>query len=313
MAAMTHDAPVVNRLRTGLFLALLSASSFGLSGALARGMMDAGWSPAAVVAARVLVGGVALLPIALRQLRGDWDLLRRNAGLILAYALIAVAGTQLAYFYAVAHMAVGAALLIEYTAPIVVIGWLWARHGQKPGRATVLGAALGVAGLVLVLDLRSGVGASWVGAAWALAAMFGAAVYFVLSARNSDGLPGTVLAAGGLLLGGVVLLLAGAAGIAPLHAGTGPAVFADFTAPWWLPLLALGVITAALAYASGIAATRLLGSRLASFAALIEVVAAIVYAWVLLAQTPRPIQFVGGALILVGVVTVRTGERPDAP
>lgn len=286
---MTHDAPVVNRLRTGLFLALLSASSFGLSGALARGMMDAGWSPAAVVAVRVLVGGVALLPIALRRLRGDWDLLRRKAGLIVAYGLIAVAGTQLAYFYAVAHLAVGAALLIEYTAPIVVIGWLWARHGQKPGRATVLGAA------------------------WALAAMFGAAVYFVLSARSSDGLPGTVLATGGLLLGGVVLLLAGAAGIAPLHAGTGPAVFADFTAPWWWPLLALGVVTAALAYASGIAGTRLLGSRLASFAALIEVVAAIVYAWVLLAQTPRPIQFVGGALILVGVVIVRMGERPDAP
>ena len=78
---------------------------------------------------------------------------------------------------------------------------------------------------------------------------------------------------------------------------------------WWLPVLGLGVVTAALAYVTGIAATRRLGSRLASFVALTEVLAALGFAWVLLGQVPRSIQLLGGALVLLGVVIVKSGER----
>lgn len=309
---MAHDTAVQRRLRSGLICAVLSASSFGLSGPLARGLMNAGWSSASVVAVRVLVAAVVLLPIAVVQLRGDWQLLRRNASLITAYGLFAVAGTQLAYFNAVAHMEVGVALLIEYTAPIAVVGWLWLRHQQRPGSATVAGGLVGIVGLVLIIDLRSGLGANWIGIAWALTAMVGAASYFVLSARGDGTLPGTVLAAGGLLVGGLTLLAAGVIGIVPLHAAANPVVFQDFTVSWWLPVLALGTVTAALAYVSGIAATRLLGSRLASFTALFEVLAALAFAWALLGEAPRAIQWLGGALILVGVIIVRRGESTDS-
>jgi drug/metabolite transporter (DMT)-like permease len=67
-------------------------------------------------------------------------------------------------------------------------------------------------------------------------------------------------------------------------------------------------VTAALSYVSGIAASRLLGARLASFVALSEVVAAVLWAWLLLAQLPGLVQLLGGALILAGVVAVRAGE-----
>ncbi|MFJ6673131.1 EamA family transporter [Actinosynnema sp. NPDC091369] len=308
MATMTHDTQVGGQLRAGLGFALLSASSFGLSGPLARGLMDAGWSSAAAVAARVLLAAAVLAPIAAVALRGRWRLLRRTAPLITAYGLVAVAGCQLAFFNAVAHMEVGVALLVEYTAPVAVVGWLWLRHGQRPTRLTVLGAGLGLLGLLLVLDVVSGARVSAVGVLWALAAMVGAAVYFVLNARDADGLPGVVLAAGGLLVGGVVLVLAGAVGVVPFAVSAGPVAFVGFTAAWWVPLLALGVVTAALAYVAGIAATRRLGSRLASFVALTEVVMALVFAWLLLGEAPGPVQLAGGALILGGVVAVKLGE-----
>ncbi|MFD0206191.1 MULTISPECIES: EamA family transporter [Saccharothrix] len=308
MATMTHDTVVGGRLRAGLGFALLSASSFGLSGPLARGLMDAGWSSAAAVAVRVLLAAVVLVPIAVVQLRGRWHLLRRTAPLITAYGLVAVAGCQLAFFNAVAHMEVGVALLVEYTAPVAVVGWLWLRHGQRPTRLTVLGGVLGLVGLLLVLDVVSGARASTVGVLWALAAMVGAAVYFVLNARDAEGLPGTVLAAGGLLLGGVVLVVAGAVGIVPFAVSAAPVAFDGFTVAWWLPVLALGVVTAALAYVTGIAATRRLGSRLASFVALTEVVLALVFAWLLLGEAPGLVQLAGGVLILGGVVAVRLGE-----
>lgn len=312
MAIMTHDRAVRQRLGSGLVCAVVSASSFGLSGPLARGLMNAGWSSASVVAVRVLVAAAVLVPIAALQLRGDWDLLRRNASLIIGYGLVAVAGTQLAYFNAVAHMQVGVALLIEYTAPIAVVGWLWVRHQQRPGAITVAGALLGITGLALVIDLRSGAATSWIGIAWALVAMIGAAAYFILSAQGDGTLPGTVLAAGGLLIGGIALLAAGAIGIVALHATANPVVFQDFTISWWLPVLALGTVTAAVAYVSGIAATRLLGSRLASFTALLEVLAALAFAWALLGEAPHAIQLLGGALILIGVLVVRRGEHTDA-
>ncbi|WP_316576172.1 DMT family transporter [Nocardia canadensis] len=312
MATLTHDGLASSRIRTGLLFALASATAFGLSGPLARGLMNAGWSAAAVVAARVLLAGVVLLPVALPQLRGNWNLLRANATLIVLYGLLAVAGTQLAYFNAVAHMEVGAALLIEYTAPIAVVGWMWARHRQRPGAATLAGAALGITGLLLVLDILAGVSTDPIGITWALAAMIGAAAYFVLSAQGGE-LPGTVLAAGGLLVGGVTLVLAGLVGIVPLHATTATVVFDDFSTPWWVPILLIGIVTAAIAYVTGIAATRRLGSRLASFVALTEVLAALLFAWALLGEAPRPIQLLGGALILLGVIIVRLGEPEPLP
>jgi drug/metabolite transporter (DMT)-like permease len=312
MAALTHDSPqaVVVRGRPGygLGLAVLSAASFGMSGSLARGLMEAGWSSAAAVVVRILIAAAVLMPVALVQLRGRWHLLVRNLRLVTGYGLVAVAGCQLAYFNAVARMQVGVALLIEYTAPVAVVGWLWLRRGQRPGRLTVLGVLLAAAGLVLVLDLISGVDGNATGILWALAAMVGAAVYFVLSSNEDSGLPPTVLATAGLTLGGLVLLVAGAVGVVPLAASTRPVQFDAFTVPWWLPMSALGVVTAALGYATGIAAARRLGSRLASFVALSEVLVALVAAWLLLGEVPRGIQVLGGTLVLAGVVSVKLGE-----
>jgi drug/metabolite transporter (DMT)-like permease len=311
MSTLTHDtaAAPVSRTGSGVAFAIVSASSFGLSGSLARGLMDAGWSAAAAVAIRILLAAAVLAVPAALALRGRWSLLRSNLGVVTFYGLVAVAGCQLAYFNAVAHMQVGVALLIEYTAPVAVIGWLWLRHAQRPGWLTVTGAVVAGAGLLLVLDLVSGADVSLVGILWALGAMVGAACYFVVSSNEDDALPGTVLAAGGLLLGGVALLVAGAIGIVPMSASTERVAFHDFTVPWWAPVLALGVVTAALAYVTGIAASRRLGSRLASFVALAEVLAALVFAWLLLGELPRGIQVLGGVLVLAGVVVVKLGER----
>jgi drug/metabolite transporter (DMT)-like permease len=310
MASLTHDIAAVpaSRLRSGLTLAVLSAMSFALSGPIAKGLIESGWTAGAAVTARVLIAAAVLVVPAVISLRGRWGLLRQNAGLLIAYGVIAVAGCQLAYFNAVDRMEVGVAILIEFTSPVAVIGWLWVRHGQRPSRLTVIGALVAAAGLVLVLDLVSGADVDALGVMWALLAMAGAAFYWIISADEDNGLPGLVLAAGGLLVGGVVLLLAGLVGIVPLATSSADVRLADTDLPWWLPVLGLGVITAAIAYVLGIAATRRLGSRLAAFVGLGEAVSSVVFAWLLLDEAPRAIQLLGGLLILAGVVFVKLGE-----
>ena len=149
MTAMAHDtapgapaAPAPARLGAGLVLAVVSAVSFGLSGALARGLLDIGWTPGSVTLVRVALGALVLVPAGVVALRGRWALLRRHARLVVLYGTLAVAGAQFCYFAAIEHMQVGPAILIEYTAPAAVVVWLWLRHGQRPGRLTLVGAVL---------------------------------------------------------------------------------------------------------------------------------------------------------------------------
>ncbi|WP_447646539.1 EamA family transporter [Nocardioides zeae] len=315
MSTLTPDTPVVSparpQLGAGLLLAMVSASAFGLSGSLARGLLDAGWTAGAAVTARVTLAALVLAVPAALAMRGKWAALLgqpRNLGTVTLYGVLAVAGAQLCYFYAVSYLQVGVALLIEYTAPVAVIVWMWLRHGQRPGRVTVLGAAVAAVGLAMVLGVVSGVSLNVVGVLWGLGAMVGAASYFVISADNDNGLPGTALAAGGLTVGGVVLGTAGLVGILPMRATTATVEYAGTEVSWWVPVLGLGLVTAALAYTTGIAASRRLGSRLASFVALAEVVMALVFAWLLLDELPGPLQLAGGLLILAGVVVVKLGE-----
>jgi drug/metabolite transporter (DMT)-like permease len=315
MATLTHDTPTAAsadpaaRLSAGLAFAVVSAVSFGLAGGLARGLIDTGWSPGAMTLVRVALAAVVLTPFGLAALRGRWGLLRRNLGLLGAYGVIAVAGAQFCYFSAVQHMQVGPAILIEFTAPAAVVLFLWLRHGQRPGRMTLAGAGLAALGLVLVLDLVSGADLSVRGVLWALGAMVGCATYFIISADEDNGLPPLVLAWGGLLVGALALGLLGLVGLLPMRTSTDTTSYAGVDVAWWVPLLVLGLVAAALAYVAGIAAGRRLGSRLASFVALLEVVASVCWAWLLLHELPGTVQLLGGLLILAGVVAVKLGER----
>jgi drug/metabolite transporter (DMT)-like permease len=306
MPRMTHDG----RAGLGLALAVLSAASFGLSGALASGLFTTGWSPGAVVLVRLGVGAVVLLPFALADLRGRWGALRRHAGLVVLYGAVPMALAQFAYFSAVTHMDVGPALLIEYIAPATVVGWLWLRRGERPSRLTFAGALVCVAGLVLVLDLVAGPALSLLGVAWALLAMVGAAAYFLLGADGTAEIPAIGLAGCGAVVAALALAVLGASGLMPLHATTASPTYHGTSVPWWLPLLALGAITSGLAYCAGIAAIRALGSRVASFFGLLEVVSGVVWAWLLRGQVPGATQLAGGVLLLLGIVVVRLGERP---
>ena len=310
MSTMANDtvATASSGVRLGLPLAIGAAFAFGMSGGWARGLMDAGWTPGAAVTARIWIAALVLLIPTILSLRGRWGLLRRNIGLIAAYGLLAVAATQFFYFQAVAVMDVGIALLIEYTAPIAVILWLWLRRGERPSRRSILGAVIAFVGLVLMLDIVTGAEVNAAGILWALGAMVGAATYFLLSAKADTGLPPVALAGSGLLLGALGLIVAGAVGVLPIAWSTDDIAYRFGTVPWFVPVLAMGVLATALAYLLGIASTRMLGSRLASFVALAEVVAALLFGWLLLGQLPDLLQALGGVLVLAGVVVVKLGE-----
>ncbi len=302
----------VRRPVLGLGIALASAAAFATSGAFAKPLLLAGWAPGAVVTLRITVAAAVLLVPTLLALRGRWGLLRRNAIVVVGYGLTGVAGCQLAYFNAVSHLSVGVALLLEYLAPVLIVGWLWIRHRQAPGRLTLLGIGLAVVGLLLVLDILGGATVNLVGALWGLAAAVCLVLYFLLADHVHAGIPPIALAGSGLVVGAVVLWLAGLTGVLDMSRGAPEVLLRGTTVPWWVPILVIAILAAAFAYVAGIAAVRMLGAKVASFVALTEVLFAVLFAWLVVGELPVPVQLVGGALIVAGVVAVRTDETRSA-
>lgn len=308
MTEQAHKTTSSSR-SAGIALALFSAAAFGTSGSFARSLLDAGWSPAAAVAARVTTAALILLLPTLWSLRGRGHVVRRNIPLILVYGVIAVAGAQLFFFNAVARIPVGIALLLEYLGTILVVGWMWLRHGQKPRRLTTFGSVLAMGGLIFVLNPSTVGGAlNPVGVLWALGAAVGLATFFVLSAKSDADLSPLTLAGLGLGIAAITLLLAGLLGVTPMTASFGQVDFAGRRVSWLVPVLGLSVVAAAISYLAAIGAARALGPRLASFIGLTEVLFAVFFAWLILGEAPTPIQIAGGALIIGGVVLVHVDE-----
>jgi drug/metabolite transporter (DMT)-like permease len=296
----------------GLGLALVASMTFGTSGTFARSLIEAGWSPVAAVTARIAIASAVLALPTVLALRGKWHVLRRNLGRLTLFGVVPVAGAQVGFFNAVRYLPVGIALLIEYLGILLVVGWMWAVHRQRPGRLTFAGAAAALLGLVLVLDLNGG-GLHPLGVLWGLVAAVGLAAYFVMAGRVDPQLPSVVLASGGMAVGTAVLALLGAAGALPMHATFGQVTFAGHRMSWLVPVLGLSLVAAVIAYVAGIGASRILGARLSSFVGLTEVLFAVLFAWLLLGELPTVVQLMGGLLIVAGVTFVRAGELRSVP
>jgi drug/metabolite transporter (DMT)-like permease len=297
----------------GLGLAVFSAATFGTSGSFAASLLVTGWTPGAAVTVRISLAALFLTVPALIQLRGKWALLRRSLPTVLAYGVFAVGGAQLFYFNAVDHLSIAVALLLEYSGTLLVVGWVWLRYGHRPRRLTLAGAAVALTGLVLVLDLTGSQHVDTVGVLWGLAAATGLAGYFIISSRTDDPLPPLALSWAGLSVGAVLLVVAGAIGVVPMHANTRDADFNGHHTSWLVPIIGLSFVAAAVAYAAGIGAARRLGARLASFVGLAEVLFAVLFAWVLLGQRPTVLQVIGGLVVLSGIALVKADERDDEP
>jgi drug/metabolite transporter (DMT)-like permease len=316
---MATTQPRVDHFRLGLLLAVGSAFAFGSSGPFAKSLMEAGWSPTAAVTAR-LAGGALLMVIFATIIKPDW--LReavQHAKTVVAYGLVPIAGAQLCYFNAVAHLSVGVALLLEYTAPILVVGWVWATTRRRPSALTLTGVALAIAGIMLVLGIFEARGVTvthinLIGVGWALAAAVCAACYFLMSssvATDGDGLNSITLATAGLVVGAAAVAALGATGVMPLTFTTTDAVVAGWTTSWLMPVIALALIPTAIAYVLGIMGIARLQPRFASLVGLSEVMFAVLAAWVLLGEAVTPTQATGGVVVLVGLALARQGDRTE--
>lgn len=304
-ASIAIVEPTTARARnTGLLLGVTSALAFSSSGPVMKPLFEAGWSLSAALLVRMGVSGLILAPALVLAIRRQPGLLRRSWLTIVGFGLTAVAGCQIFFFAAMQRMPVAVALLIQYLAPVLLVGLAWLRSRRAPSRLVMAGSVIAIVGLVLVVDI-GGARFDLVGSLLALGACVCVGAYFLIAERAGDDLPPLALASGGLLTGTVLMAVLGMTGALPFAAPAVIVALGSLHVPWWAALLWVAGVATTIGYAFGVIAVPRIGSRVASFVGLSEVLFALGFAWLLLSETPAPVQFVGGALILAGVVLVR--------
>jgi drug/metabolite transporter (DMT)-like permease len=275
-------------------------------------LIEAGLDPLHVVWLRVAGAALVMLPLAVRH-RG---LLRERPALLAGFGLLAVAGVQACYFAAISRIPVGVALLVEYLAPALVLGWVRFVQRRPVTRAAALGVVLAVGGLACVVEVWSGLSFDVLGLLLALGAACCQVGYFVLSDQGSDAgekAPDPLgVIAYGLLVGALVLtvvarpwgmdwsVLGGSADM------SGTSVAASLLLGW------IVLIATVVAYVTGVVAVRRLSPQVAGVVACLEAVIATVLAWVLLGEHLGMPQIVGGAVVLCGAFIAQSSTPAKA-
>ncbi|MFB6675163.1 DMT family transporter [Streptomyces sp. NPDC056390] len=303
----------VNRGRgVGLGLALVSALAFGGSGVAAKPLIEAGLDPLHVVWLRVAGAALVMLPVAWRHR----SLVVQRPALLAGFGLLAVAGVQACYFAAISRIPVGVALLIEYLAPALVLGWVRFVQRRPVTRAAALGVVLAVGGLACVVEVWAGLSVDLIGLLLALAAACCQVGYFVLSDQGSDAgdrAPDPLgVIAYGLLVGALVLTVVARPWGMDWSVLGGSASMNGTSVPAWLLLCWIVLIATVIAYVTGVLSVRRLSPQVAGVVACLEAVIATVLAWVLLGEHLSAPQIVGGAVVLVGAFIAQS-SAPAKP
>ena len=293
---------------TGFLLAVGSAASFALSGIFASALMESGWSPLAATTARISLAALALLGPTWYMMRGKWDLVRRAWVPIALFGVLGVAACQLAFFLAIQYIPPSLALLIEFLGPVLLMLWMWASTRVAPGIITILGAVIAFIGLVTISGVAVGAPLHPLGILFALVAAVGVATYFAVGARSDHDIPALPFVGLGLLAGAVSLVIVDLFGVLEFTISDAPVRLGGTEMPAWVAVAGMVFISTVLAYALGVSASRILGATVASFTGYSEPLFGILWTIVLLAIIPTGTQWIGAALIVGGVVTVKLGE-----
>jgi drug/metabolite transporter (DMT)-like permease len=298
----------------GLGFAVFSAIAFGGSGPFAKALIGAGFSPEQAAWVRIVGSAALLIPLVLvfrgsaglRTARASWPQLA-------LFGLTGIAGCQTLFFIAASRLPVGVAILLEFSGPVLVVAWL--KFGRKVPvpRSAALGVAIALAGLACVVEIWSGMQLDLIGLLAGLGAAACQATYFILIDKLAGVADPLVMTAAGSVVGAVVLTAVAAPWGIPWQALTDTIAIGQRSAPGWTFAAWLIVISTVVAYLAGAAAVQRLSAAIGGAVAYVEVVAASLFAWILLDETLTMTQVIGGTIVLIGAFVAQSSVGKVAP
>ncbi|MFF2452303.1 DMT family transporter [Isoptericola sp. NPDC058082] len=253
-------------------------------------------------ALRALPAGVVLLLVARRLPRGSWwwrSVVLGTLNMGIFFCLVYVAAQLLPSSVAASLMSLS---------PLAIAGAAWLLLRERPTPRVVVGAAVGGAGVLLIVGTATGALDGW-GIAASVASMALSSVGAVLTKRWQDGTPVLTVTAWQLVVGGVELLVAAALveGAPPALSGTEVLAFAY-----------VSLVATALGFVCWFSGFRHLPAGAVGVIGLLNPVTGVTLGVAAGGEVLTGSQALGIALVLASIVLVnlpggtrRRGEQPD--
>ncbi len=164
----------IDRTSRGALLALLAATLWGVSGAIAGGVFEV-VSPARVTQSRALVALVVLVPYAAHR-----GVLRLEGG-FWKFALLGLnlAVVNVTFYWALDALGVGPGATIQFLAPILVLGWMAVVHKTKVKALVWVAAVSAIVGVGLVTQAWNLEGSDMLGVVSGLVSAAAFATYLI--------------------------------------------------------------------------------------------------------------------------------------
>ena len=325
MSAPAAAGPQPHRPRTplapgavGVVSVVAASLLFAVNGTVSKLALQSGLSTTRLVELRSLGAAVVLVAAVLLTARRSGGIRLPRGRELAALALLGVVGmamVQWLYFVAISRLPVGLALLIEYTAPLLVA--LFARFVlREQVRSRVWWAlAACLSGLVLVAQVGDGLTLDTLGLLAAAGAAVALATYYLLGdrlVRRRDPLSTQAWSMAFAAAFWVVLQPLWTFDAAVLGDQVDlPGVLTGLALPLWALVAWIILLGTVVPYVLVLAGVARLGAARTGVLGMIEPVGAAAAAWVVLGESMTAVQLFGGLVVLAGVALAETARlRP---
>lgn len=196
----------------GIFGIVIAAILWGFSGIAAQELFQHYQiQPAWLAAVRVTGAGILLSlwagPRGRTQALKRFTTDKRRLITIIVFGVVALDGVQLTFFLAIAHGTAVSATLLQFTSPVLILGWVSLRRFKVPKPLLIILTLTALAGVFLVVTDGSSAGLAipLAGVVWGLVSAGFTALYNLLPAELLSKHNAEVVVAGAFLVGSVAL------------------------------------------------------------------------------------------------------------
>ena len=313
------DAPILlpegrtdDKSRLGYAMVATAATLFAVNGSVSKVVLGSGLSSLELAQIRntaaALLFFLFLVVVAPARLKVG----RRELVFLVAFGLVGVALVQWLYFVAIEHLPVGVALLIEFTAPLFVA--LFARfvYREHVRRRIWVSVALCLTGLTLVVELWSGVAFSTVGVTAAFGGALALSAYLLMAERERKHRDAASLSFYGFLFAALLWAV-----VQPLWNFPWGVLdddvslqgnLSEYSAPMWVLVAFIVLVGTMVTFSLLMGSLRHVSATRASIVGTLEPVVATVIAWAWLGESFGPMQLVGGAIVIAGILVAESAR-----
>ena len=296
----------------GYAMVAIAATLFAVNGTVSKVILKSGITADRLTEVRCAGALFGLVLLAAASPRASLRLRLGDLPLLIALGIGGLALVQWSYFYAIARLEIGIALLIQFVGPILVA--LWARFvfGEHVRQRIWLALCLALAGLTLIVEVWHGGRLSSAGISAAVVAAITYAAYILLAERGVRRRDPISLSAWGFLFATLFWSL-----LAPWWDFPGGRIddsvsllgnLASSHLSIWLLMLWMIVLGTIVPFLLVVGALRHISATRAGVTGMLEPVVAIVVAWAWLGESLDPLQLGGAGLTLAGIVLAQTAR-----